>query len=603
MVRINLKKLREQKGKALFLIIPIFLLMVLTVVISSQIQNFQTAINTSVFGTLKEQSTLFQIEKSNPFQTSRSKSASGGARQVSFQQDNFNNNYTQTDLTTIQAIPGIKSASLNSSIPITNISTTDLFPDTKYSINSLSELDSTSASLYTDGSFTYKEGEPIPIILNANTFTTQYEDWGNKTEIDLDFSNFRPGQNGQKFDNPTPVKSKAIEYDKNSLIGKTFTLNFGGFDDIQDYKITIDGQTQKFIKLTSDEYTAKVNALKDAVNKYWNYDTLSKPMTYTFKVVGVVDTEGTRSTYIPQEFANVLMKSYIQNQFNAKTSDPSNDLLDKVYLGLSFDGTQFSGSTGQGFSRRIGGGGGAGAIAFRFQGVDENSDSYNIPGLVIQVSNDGNNTVQGIYSDNSAYEKSAKTASTITIKVNSIYDRANVVKALNDAGYAFQDVSNFEVFNKIQSTIQTVAVALTIAFITITIGVIIFAMLKFVSDSRKEIGIFRAIGMKKRDVLLLFTSQAILYTGVAYLIGLGIGILANIALESVSNTLFNDLIGNTIKQTFNVIVQTDNGNFARIDTQSILIYSGILLLITLVVSLLPAFRASQISPVEAIKGE
>src|SRR5258706_15605869 len=96
LVRINLKKLREQKGKALFLIIPIFLLMVLTVVISSQIQNFQTAINTSVFGTLKEQSTLFQIEKSNPFQTSRSKSASGGARQVSFQQDNFNNNYTQT---------------------------------------------------------------------------------------------------------------------------------------------------------------------------------------------------------------------------------------------------------------------------------------------------------------------------------------------------------------------------------------------------------------------------------------------------------------------------------------------------------------------------
>lgn len=609
--KINLKKLKEQRGKAFFLIIPITILLILTVIVGSQVTNFRAAIDTTVFGTLQEQATLMQISKIQTITTQNQGGFRPGGGQISFQQQNFDANYSQSDLEIIQALDHVESASLNSSVPITNIATTDLFEDSTYKISSLRELDATSASLYTEEDFSYQEGEPIPIILNANTFTTTYEDWGGATEISMDFSALRTRlQSGERADpstveNQSPVKTKALEYSAEDLIGKTFTINFGGLDAIQDYKITQDGETRKFVKLTEDELNTLINTRKDILDDYWNYNKLSTPLTYTFKVVGIVEDNTNNATYIPEEFANKVMKDYIQNQLDAKIADIPTDLLDKTFLGLSFDGTEFSSTTGFGFSRVIEGGRGAGpgfAISVNSES-NSSSTNYNIPGLVIKTSSDGNNTVEGIYSDSNAYANSLKNSTYITIKVDSVYNRTSVVEALNTAGYAFQDTSDFEVFNKLQSTIQTISIGLTIAFIVVIIGVVIFAMLKFVSDSRKEIGIFRAIGMKKLDVIKLFTTQALLYTFFGYVIGLAVGVVANILLSGVIYNWFNSVIGQTIKDTFNVAAQTDISNFARIDVASVGIYTALLILITLIVSLIPAYKASNISPVEAIKGE
>ncbi|HVX92675.1 MAG TPA: FtsX-like permease family protein [Candidatus Dojkabacteria bacterium] len=581
--------------------------MALTVIFASQIKNIQNGIDTSIFQTLKDQATLIQINKlsQNSQQDLRGRfgggANAGGGPSFSLQDTEF----TQTDIATINKIPGVVSTSLNNNVPILNIYSTDLFSGTKYTLNSLSELDSTSAGLFTTENFAYKEGEPIPIILNSNSFIQRYEDWGGKTEISLDFQNFRgTGKtNITSENNPTPIKAKAIEYNKDDLIGKTFTLNFGGLDEIQDYSIQFDNGTQKFVKLTKSEINTKVNDRKTAISKYWDYNKVSKPITYTFKVVGIISDSTSNSSYIPTSFANKVMHDYLANEIKARTTSIPVSVLNSTFTGLTYDGTKFQNNNNfRGVKMFFGGGQGA---RFETAGGSGNSQpvTYNIPGLVINTSTDGAGTVTGVNTDYNIYANALKTSQYLTIKIDSVFNRTSIVKALNDAGYAYQDGNSFDVFNKIQSTVQSLSLGFSIGFIIISSLVVLFAMAKFVSDSRKEIGIFRAIGMKKGEVVSMFTSQSILYVLFAYVLGIGLGIAGNYLFSPFIYSWFNNFISNTIKQSFNVVPVLSMSSFNSFDWSSILIYSAVLIIITIIVSLVPAYKASQISPVEAIKGE
>jgi hypothetical protein len=66
-LQINFGKLRQHKLKAMFLILPVSILMVLTVVVSSQVQNFQKASEQSIFGTIETQATLLNLVKTVTF--------------------------------------------------------------------------------------------------------------------------------------------------------------------------------------------------------------------------------------------------------------------------------------------------------------------------------------------------------------------------------------------------------------------------------------------------------------------------------------------------------------------------------------------------------
>lgn len=236
-------------------------------------------------------------------------------------------------------------------------------------------------------------------------------------------------------------------------------------------------------------------------------------------------------------------------------------------------------------------------------GNTTSSASYNIPGLVVDLSSDGNETVTGLDTSADVYKNSVKSGQSMSIKMNSVYDRSQVVKDLNSAGYAYTDLNNLDVFNNLRNTLNTISTGLTISFVILSIAVIIFAMSKFVSDSKKEIGIFRAIGVKKKDIVILFTSQALLYSFVGFLIGGGIGIVLNEITSGFMNSWFDSLIGQTIKKTFNVVNTIDGNLFRNVSWSAIGFYSIALLVITLVIALIPALRAASISPVEAIKGE
>ena len=119
----------------------------------------------------------------------------------------------------------------------------------------------------------------------------------------------------------TIEKTEALEYSKDALIGKTFTISFGGLDKISDYTTSIDRDTRTMTitKLTDDEYNKKIEERKTAISKYWDYDKISTPITYTFVIAGIDENESSTNNYIPESFANVLMNAYLTNEINANS--------------------------------------------------------------------------------------------------------------------------------------------------------------------------------------------------------------------------------------------------------------------------------------------
>lgn len=607
---INIKKLENRTGKAMFLIVPITVIMILAIVISSQANNFKQAMDKSVFGTIEDQGEVIQLQKE---EDSRGFGGMGGGMM-----DSSSSQFTESDLSTIESISNVAQASLNSSLPVNQISTSDLFEDKEVDLSDFTGLDSSLAGLYTDQDFTYEQGQTIPIILNASSLIYQYEDWEGETEFTIDFNEMREqreqsreegeesgGDPSEAMSSSTPVKSEAISYDKDDLIGTEFTIQFGGLEDFQSFKTEQDEGVMTMIKYTDEELAELETERQETIGTYWDYEKISTPLTYTMKVVGIIETENMRdrTIYIPSDFASQLMSDYVQNQLDALLDeDISTDLLDSTYTGLTYDGIELSSGSNSMFG---GGGPGGGMMMTRPSDDDseESETSYEIPGLVIELASDGSEDVEGIFQDANVYESAVKTGETINIKIASVYDRAQVVADVNEAGYAYQDVNDLDVFATLQENIDKITLWMTVGFIGFTIAVIILTMSKFVSESTKEIGIFRAIGITRNGIIKMFVFQAVIYTLVGCVIGLLAGVGLNVISAAFVNNWFDNLVTETIKESFNVVNQVDSSTFYSIDWAGVGIYIAALFVVTFVISLIPAVRASNVSPVEAIKTE
>lgn len=610
---LNIKKLKTKPKKAMFLIIPVVVLITLSVIVSSQVTNIENALKSGVFDTISKQYTLLTVktEDNNSFDP-----ASMFKGQNSFEQNKF----SSTDIETIQNIDGVKSASLVTTLPIQNISTSDLFTDKTISLRNISTLDTETAALYTTKDFTYTQGQPIPIILSANSLTYTYEDWSGGTTVTIQMGDPSTRENTDTateqqqgpMNRITIEKTEALEYSKDALIGKTFTISFGGLDKISDYTTSIDRDTRTMTitKLTDDEYNKKIEERKTAISKYWDYDKISTPITYTFVIAGIDENESSTNNYIPESFANVLMNAYLTNEINARiVNEISTDVLNTDFLGLTYNGDELTSRSFGGMMSQIGG---------RFEdrmgqpnqrpqdekvsAEDIAFSAINIPGLVIDI-NSSDNSVNGTVDDPDIYATSTKYADSINIVLNSITKRSEVIKALNKAGYAYQDLGDLDVFENLESTLETISKIFLISFIVLVASIVILTMGKLVSESRREIGIFRAIGMRKKDILIMFISQSLLYVFIGYGIGLLLGIGLNFIASTAVSSWFSSFIDKTVSQSFNVVNSVDNSIFCNINTIAILIYTTLLFIISLIVSIIPSMSASKISPVEAIKDE
>ncbi len=153
----------------------------------------------------------------------------------------------------------------------------------------------------------------------------------------------------------------------------------------------------------------------------------------------------------------------------------------------------------------------------------------------------------------------------------------------------YNDSNAFRVFNQMQmlSTLNSVTGTLSIILagisgISLVVGgiSIMNIMLVSVTERTKEIGIRKAIGAKRRDILIQFLIEAILLTGTGGALGIlfGVGIIKFI-------------IGG-----LNIVP-------AVYSTFWILLSFGISVGIGILFGMFPAYKAAKLSPIEALRTE
>jgi putative ABC transport system permease protein len=143
----------------------------------------------------------------------------------------------------------------------------------------------------------------------------------------------------------------------------------------------------------------------------------------------------------------------------------------------------------------------------------------------------------------------------------------------------------------------TIGLQVLLTFIgTLTLGIggvgVMNIMLVSVDERIREIGLRRALGARKRHIKLQFLAETLLIM----LLGGAIGVLLSYAIAALVGTL--PLMG--------PLFEDDSGKadiHLQISTMTVLLSTGVLLIVGVISGLIPALRASKLDPVEALRYE
>jgi len=147
-----------------------------------------------------------------------------------------------------------------------------------------------------------------------------------------------------------------------------------------------------------------------------------------------------------------------------------------------------------------------------------------------------------------------------------------------------------------QFSIITIALKILLAFIgTITLGIggvgLMNMMLVSVTQRTREIGVEKALGARRRDVLYQFLAEAMVITAVGGFCGILLSYIVSISVGKL--TLYSALAKNA-----------EAGDIRLIVAPEVLIISTVILcLVGIVSGMLPAFRAANLDPIEALRYE
>jgi putative ABC transport system permease protein len=147
-----------------------------------------------------------------------------------------------------------------------------------------------------------------------------------------------------------------------------------------------------------------------------------------------------------------------------------------------------------------------------------------------------------------------------------------------------------------QFRIITVALQVLLAFIgALTLGIggvgLMNIMLVSVTQRTREIGVEKAIGASRLDILLQFLSEALVITFVGGLFGI---VLAYVISFSVGNlTMYSALAQHGEMGDIRLIISP----------VTVVVSTTILALVGLISGMIPAVRASRLDPIEALRYE
>lgn len=168
----------------------------------------------------------------------------------------------------------------------------------------------------------------------------------------------------------------------------------------------------------------------------------------------------------------------------------------------------------------------------------------------------------------------------------------------------------------VQSLVQTVStitnglglllvIIASISLLVAAIGIAAIMMTK-VYQRTKEIGILKTIGMTTRDILLIFLAESMIIGIIGGILGVGL---------TIAGIIFNNTFQPT-KYLFNFDSTTHHGPFSNsnssnnfftfkaiLSPEALIISLVIAILVSLIAGIYPAWRASRLTVVEAIRRE